>query len=65
MANATTNSKPAGGEKKKDDMLNLFQTEVVEDSHLGKLVDSLQDIPAEDLLKQAVTIRDWLRGPKR
>ena len=61
MAQGTT--APAGGKTKdKDAMLNLFQTEVAEESALGKFAAAMQDIEAADLLKTAVDVRNKLKG---
>lgn len=61
MAQETT-AHAGGKTKDKDAMLNLFQTEVAEESTLGKFAAAMQDIEAADLLKTAVDVRNKLKG---
>jgi hypothetical protein len=69
MAKAMPSPAPSSGQDKKpkdsDAMLNLFATQVVEESTLGKFAAALQEIDMADILKEAVSIRDQLRGMKR
>ncbi len=69
MAKTVSDPAQSGGQDKKpkdsDAMLNLFATQVVEESPLGKFAASLQEIEATDILKDAVNIREQLRGKKR
>ena len=51
--------------KKPDDMLNLFATQVVEDDSVGKFASSLKDIEASSILKDAIDVRDRLKGSVR
>jgi hypothetical protein len=67
MANPASNQPAAGApadKGKSTDMLDLFHAEIVEESSLGKLSESLKEIDVQDLLKEAQNVRDLLHGAR-
>jgi len=65
MVQEVSPKEPQKPAKMPDDMLNLFATEVAEDSSLGKFAASLEDIEAADILKNALDVREKLKGKRR
>lgn len=65
VSKKTPSKEPGNQPKKPDDMLNLFATQVAEENVLGKFAASLRDIDAADLLKDAIDVRDRLKGRRR